>query len=442
MTRIYEMRTNGTANGGAVFEEGASGTDRTQQDAVHIAFTDLVIDGSDNTKATSAANPFTTDHIGNGIRIISGTGFTAGEVRPIITAVAAGVATFDTALGTTGSTGGVANLGGAKSGITDAFMESRPAGSITWVKGDGAHVLTESIVLVVDGATTDPSKFWGYITTRGDGDFDNQVTLTLGAFVIAFDNDNDLRWFTNTGTGATMMDGDLRTTFIGITQVNSSGTSNRNAFNLATANQHLIGCIGESTNGRAFVKSAATVFFTKCWARDSVVGTREQNSIMSSADMIISNCTTAMERTVVSSRNHHITNATIYNCPTLVDFGGDTSEIAVFFTNCVIDTVDDLWVDLPNFNSTIYMINCNITNETNARDTDVPSYNYINETNLDPEFTDAPNDDFTVGANLQGIGIGAPTTVDLEWNIGAAQNKAAGGSNKIGKLVGFGGGLV
>ena len=73
---IWEFRTTGSANNGGGFVEGATGTDYSQQDAAEIAFTDLVIDGADNTKITSAAHPFSVAHVGNVINVTGGTGFT------------------------------------------------------------------------------------------------------------------------------------------------------------------------------------------------------------------------------------------------------------------------------------------------------------------------------------------------------------------------------
>lgn len=67
-------------------------------------YTDLTIDASDNTKATSAANPFTDEDVGSFLNVTSGAGFTVQRVG--IVSVAGGVATFAAALGTTSSSGG------------------------------------------------------------------------------------------------------------------------------------------------------------------------------------------------------------------------------------------------------------------------------------------------------------------------------------------------
>jgi len=68
-------------------------------------FTDLAIDGSDNTKMTSAAFPFTSAHIGQTVTITGGGGFTVQTVT--ITSIDGVKAVCSAALGTVGSTGGL-----------------------------------------------------------------------------------------------------------------------------------------------------------------------------------------------------------------------------------------------------------------------------------------------------------------------------------------------
>src|SRR3990167_393068 len=70
---VWEVRTTGASTtAGCGFLTGASGTDRSQQDAVQTAFTDLVI-GVTTTELTSAANPFGATDVGNIIYVKAGT---------------------------------------------------------------------------------------------------------------------------------------------------------------------------------------------------------------------------------------------------------------------------------------------------------------------------------------------------------------------------------
>jgi len=71
-------------------------------------FTDLVIDGSLNTKATSASYTFVAGDIGKIVVVTGGTDFTVGTYY--IASVAEGAATLSAAVGTVASTGGVARF--------------------------------------------------------------------------------------------------------------------------------------------------------------------------------------------------------------------------------------------------------------------------------------------------------------------------------------------
>src|SRR5579859_4628846 len=103
-TTEWDVRTTGSDANGGGFDTSSSGTDYSQQNAAQVAYTDMVIDGTTNTKFTSALNPVTAAHVGNIINVTSGTGFTVQRVQ--IVSQAAGVATCDKSLGTLSSTGG------------------------------------------------------------------------------------------------------------------------------------------------------------------------------------------------------------------------------------------------------------------------------------------------------------------------------------------------
>ncbi len=164
----WEVRTTGLDTNGGGFRAGATGTDYSQQDAPQVSFTDLVIDGSDNTKATSAGNPFTALHVGNVVNIASGTGFTVQCAE--IMSVAAGVATFDKSLGTLGSTGGVGKLGGAFLTLGKASGVMSPSNRV-WLKS-GDYSITGSVSIatatVIPSATLTPTSVIGYHVARGD----------------------------------------------------------------------------------------------------------------------------------------------------------------------------------------------------------------------------------------------------------------------------------
>lgn len=173
-TTIWECRSAGSDNNGGGFDIAASGTDRSQQDAAYITFTDLVIDGTTNTKCTSAAFPFDSTSPGNIINITSGTGFTVQRVQ--IVSVTGGVATCDKSLGTLGSTGGNGKLGGAL-GSVPTLGGLMVASNRAYLKGSFTQTSTGTFAQTLDPSNSSPAtRIEGYSTTRGDN---GRATITL-----------------------------------------------------------------------------------------------------------------------------------------------------------------------------------------------------------------------------------------------------------------------
>jgi hypothetical protein len=108
----FEVRTTGSSTNGGCFDPGVAspGTDYSQQNAAQVAYTDLVIGGT-NTQLTSVAFPFDSTDVGNCLQVTGGTGFTTGLYE--VVSVSGITATMDRAVGTAASTGGTGNLGGA-----------------------------------------------------------------------------------------------------------------------------------------------------------------------------------------------------------------------------------------------------------------------------------------------------------------------------------------
>ncbi len=76
--------------------------------ATALSATDLVIDGTLNTKVTSASHNFTANDVGKTVAVSAGTGFTVGNYT--IVSTASNAATLNSAVGTLGSTGGTYTL--------------------------------------------------------------------------------------------------------------------------------------------------------------------------------------------------------------------------------------------------------------------------------------------------------------------------------------------
>lgn len=160
-TMEWDVSTTGNAANGGGFDptSGTPGTNYANQNSPQVVYTDLVIDGTTNTKCTSAATPFTSAHVGNVINIVSGTGFTVQRVQ--IMSVAASVATCDKSLGTLSSTGGNGNLGGAL--LTIAAANTLAIASNTIHIKTGTYTLTTAVVV------TQATITWrGFQTTHSD----------------------------------------------------------------------------------------------------------------------------------------------------------------------------------------------------------------------------------------------------------------------------------
>jgi hypothetical protein len=156
----WDVRATGNDANGGGFQLGATGTDRSQSDAAYQAYTDIVIDGADNTKITSAAHAFDSTSPGNIINVTAGTGFTVQRIQ--IVSEAAGVATCDKAVGTVGSTGGTGNLGGA--------LATPGAAAALVVAGNKVHVKagTYTLTATIQPNNVSPLMFIGYGATHED----------------------------------------------------------------------------------------------------------------------------------------------------------------------------------------------------------------------------------------------------------------------------------
>jgi len=170
-TAVWEVRTTGLATNSGGYDPAGGGTDYSLQDTPQYSVTDLVIDAVTNTKCTSATIGFTAAHVGNSMIISAGTGFTVQTV--FISSVAAGVATCDKSLGTLGSTGGTAKLGGAKLGIENVAALV-VAGNTVYI-ASGTYTKTTTRTMTVAGTVVLPIKVIGYPV--GGSRIDQDITV-------------------------------------------------------------------------------------------------------------------------------------------------------------------------------------------------------------------------------------------------------------------------
>ncbi len=158
-TTEWDVRTTGSDTNGGGFNTSATGTNYSIQDSPQFTYTDLVIDGTTNTKCTSAAHPFDSTSPGNIINVTSGTGFSVQRVQ--VVSVSGSTATCDKSLGTLSSTGGNGKLGGGLATIATANGLAIDSNTIHIKEGTYTH--TASVAVPV------ANMAWiGYSSTHRD----------------------------------------------------------------------------------------------------------------------------------------------------------------------------------------------------------------------------------------------------------------------------------
>jgi hypothetical protein len=412
----------------------STGTDYSQQDSANATYTDLVIGNPTTTELTSTTTPFAADDVGNVINITSGTNFTTG--RYYIVSVSGSTATVDASVGTAGATGGNGRLGGAMT-LTDANLEE--ATLSTWIKADATHTLTGNISLGVGSSNPSP-KCEGYKTTRGDvwdsaGDIveANRPTVACGAntFTIAQDwwTFKGFIFTTTTASGVYFTSAADQGRIIGCKSTNSSGTANREAFTITGVDDcAIIACEAVSTNGVAIEVYEGTTIYA-CYAHDSAKGVVQFGNDSARAGCwytIADTCPIGFQNTGTSD----VINCIAYNCS---NYGFSTSQDSPMFINCISHTCA-IGITIDDFKQNAIIINHNSYNDTTFFTTIPGQRGYRNFQHgtvfTDPGFTDAPNGDFSTGANADGA---FPTTMPgglTTTNIkrGVAQNAAGGAS--------------
>jgi len=153
------------------------------QDTARFSFTDMVIDGTTNTKFTSAAFPVGKNMVGNLINVASGTGFTVQFVEVVSTSGT--TATCDKSLGTLSSTGGTGKMGGGLATQAKAIGVRVDGNKIF---NSGSFTTTASITISAGpnppAASAPRNMLIGYGTRRGDGVKAN-VTLSTNTGLTA-----------------------------------------------------------------------------------------------------------------------------------------------------------------------------------------------------------------------------------------------------------------
>ena len=453
---IWEFRpTSGNNNNGGGFKEGATGTDYSRQASPQYVYTDIVIDATDNTKITSAANPFGADTVGNIINVTGGSGFTVGRYE--IVSVAANIVTLDRAVGTISSTGGTGNLGGALDSVTDSWMDNdyRADGSGVnriYVKNTGTMTVSGNITSAnKQGTDARQCLFEGYNTARGDAPTgNNRPLIDLGANSWDFDT-NCQRWsinhlrFTSSSTNAMAT---ANASIVRNCKFSSTGGSGKYAvlsggnFTTPQSGVLFIDCEVTNPGGTGFGLATQSyvggmTILIGCWVHDCSVGIARQGSNFQTAymtDCIIQNCSNSgLSGTSITYKI--VKNCTFYGAQTPA---GTAISLSAAPVGCIwINNIFYGWsfaLGLGAGTQALYADYNDFFNNTTDR---LNATAGPHDTALDPQFTAAGSNNFSVGTNMKGIGApslvaGSGTTSYVD--LGAAQRQEVGGGGGGGSM--------
>ena len=431
-TIIFRANTAGTAgnvNGGG-YKPGSSGTDFSQQNAAQYDLTGVTTAAADAILLSASA---AADMVGNVAKINSGTNFTVGWYE-IISVVVGTSITLDRTCTTAAGSAGAVKIGGYLSlgSADDAVFEALAPGNKLYIE-KGTYTIGGNVSVVNDGTTALPINIVGRDgsdTVAPTGA--NRPILAFAAntstFAGEYYNFYNLDITTSSVAGLSL---NLGSILFNTKVFNSSVSAGRVAITAGTSTK-IMSCEAICTNGIG-ISFSDDVLVTGSYIHDCG---QTGLSISSSDDAkitfnIIDTCATAIS-IGGSGFSFFIQNNTLYNGTTGVNNGGTAglngsvlnNIISEFTTgaNSTTNWPSDLW-DYNNF------FNCT-TPRTNVNAGP-------NDTALDPAFTDAPNGNFTVGANMKAIAFpgafpGGLTTGYLD--IGAVQRvEPTGGSSEIGR---------
>ena len=429
----WECRTTGTAgnaNGGG-YKPGASGMDFSQQDAAQYNLTLVTTAGADAILLSASA---AADMVGNIAHITSGTNFTVGWYE--ITAVSVGVSiTLDRTCTTAAGAAGVVNIGGAMSlasTLDDDFFESLEPGNTVHIKS-GTYTMGEAVQMVKDGTFLLPININGYNAARNDNPTGSgRPLLAFGAnncLLGDYVNPNYIRFTTQAVAGINLSFG----TGTSSHSNNSSVTAGRAAFTLGStggSSSGLIASEAQSVNGKGVACSHPTPRILGTYIHDCGQEGIQVQAVADQAHIafnIIDTCVTLIEIAAGAIRSSIINN-TLYNGTTGISNLNTAADEALVMNN-ILSTLTTGLSAPQNTKSNVYIYNT-LHNCTTPR-TNVDAG--IGDDTLDPAFTDAPNGNFAVGANMKATSFPGAFSGGLSTGYldrGAVQRQEpAGGSS-------------
>lgn len=398
-TLVWEIRpTNGTANSGGGFDPSvaSAGTDFSQQNAVQVSYTDLVI-GVTTTQVTSALSPFTSAHVGNNLAITAGTGFTAQIFN--IRSVSGVTATLDRSAGVAASTGGTGNLGGARNGFstgTRTAQASIVTGNKAWIKNEAWN---EAVSLANTGAGGSPIVLEGYNTVRGDAPtgstrpVNDRASAAGDAITIKTNTICKYLMATRAGDAGFSNTAGAQSSLYFCRAYNNTNEGFENANNEVT----LFACEFDGNGGYGVLNHSSAMI--GCYVHGNTLGgvLCNSNSVSLLFNIISSNSGIGIDAPGVTSV---IMNNTV-NGNTGATTDGYSADVPVashVLINNIFSNNGRYGVAATDGDSILVYSNSYFGNVTAAR-SNVPSSTTM--TTIDPQFTSSGTGDFSIGKNLR-----------------------------------------
>lgn len=443
---VWEVRpTNGSNLNGACVDKSvvAGTTDYSQQDAAELALTDLAAtEASGGTTLTSATGGFTDQMVGNCIRLNAGTNGTVGYY--MITGYTNGnTVTIDRDI--TDVDGGDLANGEGKVGGATASVDSQTTITLSDLVASTHEVYIKNEAGWGEAVTTVGTMWIGYNSTRGDS--------PTGTSRPTLDRNS------GSGDAVTVSSGLLYMINIVVREAAGDGIAPANSYQ----DNFLIMVNSRSTNnGGDGVTSNA---LRRVYAR--LVFSEVDNNSSHGLDLYQANSEGACS--IYQSEAHDNSANGVSNCGAGIssygslyyDNGADavSGSVANFFLNTVDGNTGANVDGIVTTGTSIVFVLNNIFSNNGGYGVNIsatPSYgrgslyqynDYYNNSSgainnsstkstdqtLDPQFADAANDNYSIGANLKAKGYGAlPGGTSTSYlDMGAVQRQEPTGGGGV-----------
>lgn len=424
---------------------GTWSIDYSRQAAAQIAYTDLVIGGT-NTQFTSAANPVKKNIIGNVLNVTSGTNFTVQRVEILstsgTTATCAAVSGANGQLGTAAATGGHGNLGGA-------LLTPGNGGLLLLVSTQYLHIkynassydcttATAGIAGPITVATNVSAIIQGYDQVRGDRT-GNRPAFTWGATTLG----SQAFLIGNSGSG--------RVCAMNLV-LDAKNLTNGSCFGLATKS-YIRDCVAQNASAAGQSGYSGVDNMDHIYGNNCAVGASSSVSITASR---FTNCPIGIENTnqitdcliTGSTNTGYIGNLSNSQGARRCTFDSCAKGVDSTVTGTILDSCLATNCTAYGFDMSVgdYLINCAAYNNTTADILGAPNptinMGFIHLT-ADP-YVSQGTGDFRLnnnnpgGAQIRGIGTAVWGQTDNQ-DIGAVQHTdpAGGGANLSRVFSGF-----